>query len=299
MTAEGVPQRPDPFGRERLAENFRALGLRHGQHLLVHSSLRRVGRVDGGAATVLDSIRDAAGQQATLVVPTQTSWNSLSSAAFMAATAGLDAQERARYIAAIPGFDPASTPSSGMGAFAEYVRTSPGAVRSRHPQTSFAALGPSAQECMSVHDLDCHLGDRSPLGWLYEADAAILLLGVGYSVCTAFHLAEYRLGGPRRPHHCFTGGAQGRDERVFLAIELDDSDFESLGADLDATEQSPVPAVRHGQVGFATCRLVQLRAAVDFGARWLKDHRGPITADGSFETRHHQTYLSSQLVRYD
>ena len=32
--------------------------------------------------------------------------NSLTSSAFLAATAGLDAEERARFIAAMPGFDP-------------------------------------------------------------------------------------------------------------------------------------------------------------------------------------------------
>jgi len=42
MTAEGVPQPPDLFGRDRLAADFRALGLRRGQDLLVHSSRRSI-----------------------------------------------------------------------------------------------------------------------------------------------------------------------------------------------------------------------------------------------------------------
>jgi aminoglycoside N3'-acetyltransferase len=56
----------------------------------------------------------------------------------------------------------------------------------------------------------CHLGERSPLGWLYAADAAILLLGVGYDACTAFHLAEYRRPSTRpQKYHCFV--ADGGD----------------------------------------------------------------------------------------
>jgi aminoglycoside 3-N-acetyltransferase len=263
-------------GRGLLAADLHSLGLRRGQDLLIHCSLRRVGRIDGGAATLLDALRDVAGPEATLVVPTQTTLNSLTSSAFQAATAGLDAEERARFIDTMPGFDPASTPSTGMGAFAEYLRTRPVASRSSHPQVSFAAVGPGAHACASVHDLDCHLGERSPLGWLYAADAAILLLGVGYSACTAFHLAEYRLPGdpPRRRYRCFTAEGETRIEHEFIDIALDDSDFAALGAELESTATMDATyGLRKGQVGSAACTLVPLRAAVDFARSWLELHR--------------------------
>jgi aminoglycoside 3-N-acetyltransferase len=244
--------------------------------LLVHCSLRRIGPIDGGTAALLDAIRDIAGPRATIVVPTQTTGNSLSSAAFRAATAGLDRKERDRFIAAMPGFDPASTPSAGMGALAEYVRTRPSSCRSTHPLTSFAAIGLRAQACTSVHDLDCHLGERSPLSWLYAADAAILLLGVGYSVCTAFHLAEYRLPGepPRRLYRCFVREGEKRAERQFTGVDLDDGDFAALGAELEsAVGPDPSLGLRRGMVGAAECRLIPLRLAVDFACRWLASHR--------------------------
>jgi len=177
----------------------------------------------------------------------------------------------------MPGFDPASTPSTGMGAFAEYLRTRPSASRSRHPQVSFAAIGPAAGVCTSVHDLDCHLGERSPLGWLYGADAAILLLGVGYSACTAFHLAEYRLPGepPRRSYRCFTAEGEIRVEREFTDIDLDDSDFELLGSELEsAAGLNNTSGPRRGRVGAAACKLISLRLAVDFACSWLTAHRG-------------------------
>ena len=62
--------------------------------------------MDGGGATLLGAIQDVAGPAATLVVPAQTAWNSLTSRAFRAATAGLDPDGYARYVAAMPGFDP-------------------------------------------------------------------------------------------------------------------------------------------------------------------------------------------------
>jgi aminoglycoside 3-N-acetyltransferase len=263
-------------GRDQLAADVRSLGVRQGLDLLVHCSLRRVGRIDGGAATLLNAIQDATGPDATIVVPTHTADNSLSSAAFRAATAGMDARERARFVAAMPGFDPISTPSSRMGAFAEYVRTRTAACRSSHPQASFAAIGPQAHACTRVHDLDCHLGERSPLGWLYAADAAILLLGVGYSVCTAFHLAEYRTPGdpPRRSYRCFTTSGGSRVEHEFTDIDLHDGDFDLLGADLEEAAALDVTSgLGRGHVGSAECRLVPLRAAVDFAGSWLPCHR--------------------------
>jgi aminoglycoside 3-N-acetyltransferase len=266
------------IGRDQLTDELRSLGLRPGQDLLIHCSLRRIGHIEGGAAALLDSLHVASGPESTLVVPTQTTRNSLTSSTFRAATAGLDDERRARYIAAMPGFDRATSPSTGMGVFAQYLRTRQSASRSSHPQVSFAAIGRGARACTAVHDLDCHLGDRSPLGWLYAANAAILLLGVGYSVCTAFHLAEYRLPGmPRRSYQCFTAEGETRVKHEFTDLDLDDSDFDVIGTALEAaTGLDASLTVSKGQVGEAACRLVQLRAAVDFACSWLTVHRNRV-----------------------
>jgi aminoglycoside 3-N-acetyltransferase len=264
-----------PVDFDQLVAGLRSLGVQRGQDLLVHCSMRRVGPVDGGAATLLAAIRDVAGLAATIVVPAQTAWTSPTSAAFRAATAGLDQDGYARYVATLPRFDQASTPSAGMGAFAEHLRTRPGARRSAHPQSSFAALGPGAAVCTSGHDPDCHLGERSPLRWLYDGGAAILLLGVDYAVCTAFHLAEYRIA----------------RQAPVRGADLDDSDFAQLGAALDAAWPNggigPDPdrdavrdaAPRRGRVGMGASRRVPVRTAVDFAVDWLTGHRNWVKDD--------------------
>ena len=84
-----------PVSREQLAAELRSLGLRPGQDLLIHCSLRRIGPVEGGAATLLDALLDVTGPQATLVVPAQTTLNSFTSREFHAAVAGLDEDEYA------------------------------------------------------------------------------------------------------------------------------------------------------------------------------------------------------------
>jgi len=255
----------------RLAADLTQLGLPPGRDLLVHCSLRQVGALEGGAATLLDAIQQVLGPAATVVVPAQTADNSTTSRAFRAATAGMDAVGRAGYEARLPGFDRLLSRSVGMGAFAEHVRTRPGAVRSAHPQASFAALGPSAATLMERHDLTDHYGEASPLATLYAADATILLVGVGYAACTALHLAEHRLRQPppRQWYRCYTREAGRRVRHDFQAAVLDDTDFTRLGEDLDR-----MPFVRSGPVRAATATALPFRAAVDFAVRWMDEHRG-------------------------
>lgn len=256
--------------RDELAADLSALGVPAGGILLVHCSMRRIGWIVGGAATLLAAIREVSGPAGTVVVPTQTPNNSLTSPVYRATTAGMTDAERARYQDGMPGFDPDGTPSYGVGRFAEHVRSRPGALRSRHPQTSFAALGPAAADVVRVHDLDCHLGERSPLGALYRRRALILLLGVGTARCTALHLAEYRLDGPAptMDYSCFVSENGRRVLTRFSARKLDDSDFGAAGDHL----------LRHpwavtGRVGDAEAHLLPLAPAVDQAKEWFADHR--------------------------
>jgi aminoglycoside N3'-acetyltransferase len=230
MTGETLPPKPNPAiepGRRpgdrptvdlrQLTADLRSLGLRHDQDLLVHCAPSAIGWLEGGPATLLRAIQDTVGPHATIVVSAQTPLTSRISEAFRGATAGLSRNEIEQFAAEHAAFDPETTQSYRVGQFAEYVRTRPGARRSAHPQASFAALGPAAAVIASGHDRECHFGERSPLRWLYDHDAAILLFGVNYDVCTAFHLAEYRIRG-------------GTDIR---GSDLDDEDFRQIGDALD------------------------------------------------------------------
>lgn len=255
---------------DSVVRQLAALAIPSGTDLLVHCSMRRIGAVRGGTATVAAALRAVTGAKGTLVVPTQTPGNSTTSYAFRNATRGMTRRELAEYEARIEGFDAATTPSLGMGRLAEYVRRHPGSVRSNHPQTSFCALGPSAAELMAVHDLDCHLGPRSPLGTLNDRDAYVLLLGVGYEACTALHLAEYLRDPPLRAYRCFVRDGDARRQLDFVAPDLNDRDFGRLGAALHRQA-----FVTSATVGRATAIAVPLRSAVSFAIGWMDEHRRP------------------------
>ena len=264
--AELVARTDRPRTRASIAADLRALGLRTGSVLLVHGSVAALGWVAGGPVAVVQGLLDALGPEGTLVVPTHTPENS-DPAKWRNPPVPQDWWATIRE--AMPGFDPAVTPSRFMGAVAETVRTWPGARRSDHPVTSFAAYGPRADSIVAEHRLDDGLGDSSPLGRVYEADGDVLLLGVGHGSNTSLHLAEYRVTDPPRAR--FGGavlGTGGREWTWWDDVDVDEDDFERLGVDLDATG-----VVTIGQVGSARCRLMRQRAAVDFAVWWFAAHR--------------------------
>ncbi|MFD7862413.1 aminoglycoside N(3)-acetyltransferase [Streptomyces sp. NPDC059783] len=260
-----------PHRAAPLTAQLTALGVERGGVLMVHASLRAVGPVEGGADTVVRAVREALGPEGTLVVPSFTPENSDTSPHFRARVHGLDAEAREAVRAAMPAFDPATTPAPSMGRLSETVRTSPGAARSAHPQTSFAAVGPLAPAVLDGHRPDCHLGEDSPLARLDALHAQVLLLGTGYATCTAFHLAEYRTPSPpRRTYRCVVRDSGRHHWWTYEDVALDDSDFAALGADFERSGAD----IRTAPVGSATARLFRLPTAVAFAKGWLPAHRG-------------------------
>jgi aminoglycoside 3-N-acetyltransferase len=255
-----------PRTRQSLGNELRDLGVRAGSVVLVHSSMRSLGWVAGGAQAVAQALLHAVTERGTLVVPTHTPDNSD------------PAGWRNPPVPPVwwpvirdhtPGFDPAVTPSRWMGRIAEVIRTWPGARRSTHPHVSFAAIGPLAEAITAEHALDEMLGERSPLARLYEYDGDVLLLGVGDDSNTSLHLAEYRVPSPPRSRQgaaVLTPG--GRRWVWWEDVDVDEGDFARLGTELDEDGEVVI-----GPVGSAECRLMRQRSAVDFAVGWMLANR--------------------------
>jgi aminoglycoside 3-N-acetyltransferase len=258
--------------RDSLADSLRTLNVGNYTTLLVHSSLRNLGPVDGGAGTVLAAIQDVIGPDGTVVVPAFTSENSLTSRAYKARTAGMTPAQIAAHQTTMKPFNPLTSPSTGMGYFAEHVRNQPGAARSAHPQTSFAAVGRRAAKLMAEHAIHCHLGPGSPLAKIADdPGAAVLMLGAGPHTCTAFHFAEYQLPNPpMRSYTCVVDQDGAAVWRTFDDVDLDDGDFADLGRALENER----PRLRTlGKVGDADSWLLDLDGAVAYAREWFGRHR--------------------------
>jgi aminoglycoside 3-N-acetyltransferase len=260
-----------PHTRESLRGQLRDLGVRPGSVLLTHSSFAALGWVCGGPVALAQALLDVLGPDGTLVVPTHTPENS--------------DPEGWRHPPVpeswwpvirdeMPGFDPAITPSRWMGLLAETVRTWPGALRSDHPHTSFAAVGRDAAAVVADHQLDEMLGDASPVGRVYRLDGDVLLLGVGHESNSSLHLAEYRVAVPKRTRHgaaVRTRAGDGGWTRTWTwweDVDVDERDFVDVGADFDGSG-----ATMLGRVGGAVCRLLRQRELVDFAVDWFTRHR--------------------------
>ncbi|MDQ2879750.1 MAG: AAC(3) family N-acetyltransferase [Actinomycetota bacterium] len=258
--------------RAKMRSDLSMLGLPVDSTYLIHSSLRRVGPLADGVATLAEALQDVLGPRSTIVVPTFTARNSTTNRRFRRLATDMTPEQIAAEEAKIEGFDRSTTPAQDVGAFAEFIRRRPESVRSDHPQTSFTALGPAATELTRDHALGCHLGERSPLAKLYTADAIVLLLGEGLEdVCTCFHLAEHRLStpAPQRLFRCFVLEGGRRTLCEFMAADADDSDFGRIGAVMAARS----PFVHRGRVGRTMASWFPLRAAVDFAVDWMSRWR--------------------------
>lgn len=256
-----------PHTRASLAADLRALGVRAGEVLLMHSSLSALGWVVGGEVAVVAALLDVLGPEGTLAVPAQSSGNSDPA---LWSQPPVPEQWWRVIRANMPPYDPATTPTRGMGRIADAVRHWPGAVRSAHPQYSFAAVGARAAELMSRHDLDCRFGATSPLAAIEAAGGRVLLMGVGFDSCTCLHLAETRVpGAPTEEASCSVADGDGAAWITYTDVVADESDFAEMGMAFVATG-----AVTAGPVGAAEARLFGVADAVTFAAAWIPAHRG-------------------------
>jgi len=257
-----------PVTATTLAEDLSVVGIDTGDIVMVHSSLRALGWVAGGAQTVVAALLDAVGSNGTIVMPAQSGHLS-DPAAWSQPAVPSEWVETLR--AELPAYDPYLTPVRAMGQIVEAFLLHRSTLRSDHPTVSFAANGRAASEIINPHGLTPGLGESSPLGRLYEMNAKVLLMGVGHASNTSLHLGEHRSTWPSKT--TYTEGVPVMVDGVRQWVNYDDletceDDFDQLGAAFGATGKE-----RQSTIGDGVARVFQMRDCVDFAVEWIEPNR--------------------------
>lgn len=164
--------------KQDIMNTLTRLGIQKGDVVVFHSSLKSMGRVEGGAQTVIDAFLEQVGPDGTVSVPTLLGES---------------------YAVAFDIWDRDTTPSE-VGYITEVFRTMPGTLRSDNPTHSVAARGKLAHELTCEHGGygprygffgDYAFAHSSPWQKLYDHNGKIVWVGTQTITGTHRHLAEY------------------------------------------------------------------------------------------------------------
>lgn len=162
------------------ADQFRsdllAIGMRSGDTVMMHSSFKSLGGIEGGAESVFRVLLELLGEDGTLILP-----------AFSYASVNYSN----------PIFDATATPAC-VGYLPEYFRTQvPGVIRSMHATHSCTAKGRLAEVLCAGHERDLTpVGKHSPLTKLPDYDGKIFIMGSHPGSNTIMHGVEEEANAP-------------------------------------------------------------------------------------------------------
>jgi len=255
--------------KEDIVKELKRIGLKKGDNVMVHTSLKSMGYVCGGASGIIEALIEVVGDEGTIMMPTQ-SWKNLDPETGVHWDA--DESEWQTIRDNWPAYDKNLTPTNTMGAVAEMFRQWPGSIRSDHPARSVCARGKNAGFLVDNHSLSNIFGEGSPLSKLYDLNGKVLLLGVGYDKNTSIHLADVRAE-YKSKHNCTEHSAimenGQREWKAYETLFVDGEDFDDIGAAFE----KDTDCVSFGKIGEATIRLMNQRDIVDFSVKWITENR--------------------------
>lgn len=255
-----------------IAADLRALGLRAGDFVMVHASLRRLGPVAGGADGVIEAVLEAIGPEGTMLMV-------LGATDDHAWVNERPEAERQALLAEAEPFDARRTPAlADVGTLAEVFRRHPGTVVNDHPEGRFAAHGALAQELLDDTPWDDYYGPGSPLERLMTDGGRVLRLGADPETVTALHHSEYRCSvWPKRRVRRYRRMATSDGPRIRVVECLDDEHgiVDYAGEDYFADvlrDYLETGRARTGRVGSARAELLEAHDVMAFGERWMDEH---------------------------
>ena len=242
------------YTAQQLTGQLEEMGIDPKGTLLVHSSMKAVGEVDGRADTVLD-VLCAYMREGLLVLPTHT-WKQMDS----------------DYTT----FEVAKEPSC-VGVLSNLFRQRPGVYRSYHPTHSVAAIGKEAAAFTAGEQLRHTPCPRKGCwGKLYDRKASILFIGCRLTCNTFLHGVEEWCRIPNRlaktAQDFFVIAPSGEKYCVPQYRHFTDNPKVEPSAHYDKMERifAETGAIRFGKFGDASCILGDAVQMADITAAFLR-----------------------------
>jgi aminoglycoside 3-N-acetyltransferase len=261
-----------------MSDDLRAIGVRRGTILMLHTRMSAIGWVVGGAETVVRAVLEALGPDGTLVA--YTGWNDNPFE-----LEGWPSDWKDSYLRELPAYDPTvSQPARDNGRVPERIWTWPDSVRSAHPEANVTAIGRQASWLVSDQPDDFPQGAGSPLAKLVEAEGQVLMLGAPLSTITLLHHSETLAEGRGKRFVTYRmpvlvdGRTAWRTYRDIDTTARGAFPYEDLFAE-DAFEVIGREALaagcgRTGPVGSAVSYLFEASALTRFGIEWIEENFG-------------------------
>ena len=255
-----------------LVADLRRLGVKAGDLVMVHASLRAIGPVEGRAEGVVQAL-DAAvspGGTVLMMIGAEDDWSWVNER---------PEADRPALLAEAEPFDAAVTPAQeDIGTLAEIFRHQPRTLVSDHPEGRFAARGPLAAELVADVPWDDYYGVGSPLEQLVERGGKVLRLGADIDTVTLTHYAENLVDLPDKVRVRRCRRVLGPDGPEIRWVDaLDDTYGIASWSGGDYFPQILVDffaagSATHGQVGNAASDLFDAAPFVTHSVRWMAEH---------------------------
>ncbi|MFN7939067.1 MAG: aminoglycoside 3-N-acetyltransferase [Bryobacteraceae bacterium] len=247
--------------RVSLRRDLEKLGVRQGDLLMVHSSVRSAGPIVGGVNTLIHALFDAIGPRGTL-------------AAYVDFEPFFEDDDEAD----IPVFDKRTAHAArDHGVLHETLRNWPGAQRSDHPDAGVIAIGAMAEEIVAPHPFQYGYGPGTPFERILHRNGRVLMIGAPLDTITMLHYAEHMAQIPdkrivryRRLMPAAAGPVwidfEEYDTADPVHAKLPGNCFERIA--LDFIDQRGAP---HGRIGEAPSYLFEVVELIPFAIRWIEE----------------------------
>jgi len=246
---------------DELTGGFQRLGLTDGDQVVLHTSLRNVGEIHGGAAMVLHRLLRMLGERGTLLMPTFTSVARHSSTHDDYTKPGCWCEGiESRHLPFIPELQP----DKNLGELAHRLCSWPSSRRTRHPAYSFVSVGKETDNLMRNSSL---LDPLQPLRAFLNQDPKVVVLGIGLDSVSALHIAEQQYQPAKYiRERALTMTTKGQDWVEVAALGCSNG-FHKLTSHLSNTD------FKETRIGSANARLYSMKTLLQRAEEMLtEDH---------------------------